>query len=84
MDKFGIFKLLSSVLSSATAEKPISEETGESLTGSSAANAPKNHTRPKEKTQAKTAVPIQSSMLNVLRNHDDFIRRVQKRNGQKK
>ncbi len=84
MDKFGIFKLLSSVLGSATTENSTSEENDESLTKSSSAKPPKTNPPAKEKNHAKTTAPIQSSMLSVLRNHDNFIRRVQKRNEEKK
>ncbi len=83
MDKFGIFKLLSSILNSATTENPTSEENGEGLANSSPTKPTKNHTTVEDINHAKGIAPIQSSMLSVLRNHDIFIRRVQKRNEEK-
>lgn len=76
MDKFGIFNVLSSLLNNFTQNKGETNDGGNYLapppafSDSDTANAEKRATFP----------PLQNSMLAVMKNHDEFLKRVKAKN----
>ncbi|MBE7086682.1 MAG: hypothetical protein E7369_00095 [Clostridiales bacterium] len=90
MDKFGIFKLLSSFLSyyqqnfpqknSATnAQNSNQNTTPQSfLDGISSILSPTQKDPSPSQPTKKTEKPLQSEMLKTIASHDDFVRRVNK------
>lgn len=72
MDKFGIFNILSSLLNANQTEKP------QTPTDFSPA---KSAFSDSDKAAEKRAVfpPLQNSMLATMKNHDEFVKRVNSR-----
>lgn len=76
MDKFGIFNLLKGLLSQGNSQN--SNNTDGILDGIlNSVSQPKEET-PKEEQKKQSFPPLQSQMLNVMKSHDDFIKRVNK------
>mgnify|MGYP004569053745 CR=1 FL=1 len=75
MDKFGIYNLLNSFLGAFSAPKP---ENG--------APTPDRAPAGNENASAPPAVfpPLQAGMLSVMREHDEFIKRVKAKSGENK
>lgn len=76
MDKFGIFNVLSSLLGQSTRQNDGLKADGGNFSTSAAAE--KSETQAAEKRA--TFPPLQSSMLETMRNHDEFVKRVKKQN----
>ena len=75
MDKFGIFNLLSSFLGQSVKSND-STDNGSYL-------APPTFNDKNENASAEkraTLPPLQNSMLNTMRSHDEFVKRVHARN----
>ena len=74
MDKFGIFNILSSILGKNQAEK----------IGNSVNSAVQNPLPYSEESTAAekraTFPPLQSAMLKAMKNHDEFVKRVNTHN----
>ena len=90
MDKFGIFNILNSFFNkkeqtneqaSPSPTKTNGEQTDflSSLLNSLSAKPQPQQTTPKpqQKITPPPQIPLQSQMLNTMRSHDDFIKRVQ-------
>lgn len=90
MDKFGIFNILNSFFNKKeqTNEQPTltsNQNNGEqtdflsSLLNSLSAKpqAQQNISKPQQKVVSPPQMPLQAQMLNTMRSHDDFIKRVQ-------
>ena len=75
MEKFGIFNILSSLLGAdkAPTDKNSPENVGDTASSSKSDNAPSAEKR-------ATFAPLQNSMLKTMRNHDEFVKRVQEKN----
>ena len=73
MDKFGIFNILSSILGGNQSEKAGNPNTPD---------APKPKYSSEESAAEKRAAfpPLQSSMLATMKNHDEFVKRVNANN----
>jgi|GEM_PF-1718862 len=89
MDKFGIFNLINSLLTPKPSENSSSTSTDTKensplsslLSGLLNSNGDKNEQNkhlpsPEVKPTPKKIAPLQSSMLNTIKNHDQLIRRV--------
>lgn len=87
MDNFGIFKLLNSFYDFMNKNKTKSD--GNTIPAQSVENSQKNQSfspifndngdKNNEKIQKEpSAKPLQEGMLNTLKNHDDFVKRVMK------
>ena len=84
MDKFGIFNILNSLLSSKsdnTAQNPPTSTDANNLLSSLL--SPKKQEEPPKKPQPTSFAPIQSSMLSTMNSHDEFIKRVMTKNDKK-
>ena len=93
MDKFGIFKLLNSFLgnSSNTQGENMSqkddnnEKNNNGLMDVLSALSPALNTNKKENPNTlapppHTSIPLQAGMLNTIKSHDDFVKRVKEKN----
>ncbi len=78
MDKFGVFNLISSLLSQykSSSNAPSPAKTQEENTKTSVAKT--------SSPDAKPFLPLQESMLSTIRNHDSFVKRVVKENAKNK
>lgn len=76
MDKFGIFKLLSTLSNASNAND------GEKLSVQDVLNSlsAQSETPPKEAEQPKKTKPISSPILDTMKSHDEFVKRVNKNN----
>ncbi len=79
MDKFGIFKLLSTLSNASSASN------GEKLTLQDVLNSlPKqtenNPTDAENTKSVKKNTPISSPLLDTMKSHDEFVKRVNKNN----
>ena len=71
MDKFGIFNLLGSLLNKNSQEN----------TPSAPIFTTNDTLKPERNTKNLTPpLPLQSSMINTMTNHDEFIKRVKQKN----
>ena len=83
MDKFGIFNLLSSILGAPS--ESASGKNQNFTINSPPFNHSENHPAggKVESEQAEnraTFAPLQNSMLQTMKNHDEFVKRVKKHN----
>lgn len=80
LDKFGIFKLLTSFLGqngqNSTINTPSSPLDANSLLGVFSGESPK-------KDNPLPPPPLQNKMLSTLSSHDDFVKRVKAKHGNK-
>ena len=95
MDKFGIFKLLSSFLSqngqnsTSQTENSIGSESKDNPLSSLLNSLTKNSQSSQNNTptpnqnqpkEKKQFVPLQSAMLSTMNSHDQFVKRVKEKN----
>ena len=71
MDKFGVFNLLSSLLSK-------SQQENSSSANLVASDSSKNTEQPPKPLDPP--LPLQASMINTMTSHDEFIKRVKQKN----
>ena len=89
MDKFGIFKLLNSFFNFYEQSKENSLDLSPPLSVENLLSTPSNNqVKSTEKTQAPEQnkaplPPLQSSMLYTMTNHDEFVKRVKEKHGNK-
>lgn len=83
MDKFGIYNLLNSFLGAFSAPKP---ENGAPTTDRAPAGNENASAAATSSPSAPPAVfpPLQAGMLSVMREHDEFIKRVKAKSGKNK
>lgn len=80
MDKFGIFNLLNSLFG-FYGDKNASPSAGEN---SSPPAKPDKTPDKKSDAPADVPLPLQASMLDTMRNHDEFVRRVMQNDAKRK
>lgn len=75
MDKFGIFNILSTLFNGTGTEK------SENSAGFAPANPLYATGENAAAERRATFIPLQSSMLATMKNHDEFVKRVNSKNG---
>lgn len=74
MDKFGIFNILSSLFNGTRTEKI------ENPASSAIINPPPLTNENAQAEMRATSIPLQNSMLATIKNHDEFVKRVNSKN----
>lgn len=83
MDKFGIYNLLNSFLGAFSAPKPENGAPRPDRAAEENANAVTAKPVP-QSTPRADFLPLQAGMLSVMREHDEFVKRVRAKHGDNK
>ena len=84
MDKFGIYNLLNSFLGAFGAQKSESGDRAADSFSARTEQKPEPNPSPAPATPPAVFPPLQAGMLSVMREHDEFIKRVKAKSDENK